>query len=218
MSELQLSPAEARVVAALVEKSIATPQYYPMTVNAIMLAANQKTSRSPVMSLTEGEVGAALNRLEELKLVVRDSFSGRVQKWRHQFQHQMLLKPPTLAVLVTLMLRGPQTAAELRANAEPLGGPKDVDALEAALNDLLDRAQPLVVQLARAPGRSAVRWAHMLSGVPSAEALSAAEPERSRGTAGTGLAELHARIEALEARVTELETQLGLGHGPDTGA
>jgi uncharacterized protein len=214
MSELQLSPAEARVVAALVEKSIATPQYYPMTVNAIMLAANQKTSRSPVMSLTEGEVGGALNRLEELKLVVRDNFSGRVQKWRHQFQHQMLLKPPTLAVLVTLMLRGPQTAAELRANAEALGGPKDADALDAALNDLLDRAQPLVVQLARAPGRSAVRWAHTLSGVPSAEALPAAEPERSRGSAGTGLAELQARIEALEARVTELETQLGLTPGP----
>src|SRR3546814_18367009 len=88
-----------------------------MTTNALMLAANQKTSRNPVLSLTEGEVGNALNRLEELKLIGRDSFSSRAQKWRQQFLHQMMLKTPTQAVLVTLMLRGPQTLAELGSHA-----------------------------------------------------------------------------------------------------
>lgn len=213
MSELLLTPNEARVVGALVEKSITTPQYYPMTVNAIMLAANQKTSRQPVMSLSEGEAGAALHQLEERKLVVRDSFSGRVQKWRHQFQHQMLLKPHTQAVLVTLMLRGPQTAAELRANASALGGPSDSDALAAAMGDLADRAQPLVVLLPRAPGQSAQRYAHTLCGAPESVPFEAPAADTTRAAAG----DLAARVQALERRVAELERQLGL-EPPDTAA
>src|ERR1041384_6415909 len=100
MSEVHLSAAEARVVAALVEKSITTPQYYPMSVNAVMLAANQKSSRNPVMSLTEGDTGATLKQLEEKQLASRDEYSGRVVKWRHRFQHQMLLQPQPLALLV----------------------------------------------------------------------------------------------------------------------
>jgi uncharacterized protein len=209
MSELQLSATEARVVAALVEKSITTPQYYPMTVNGIMLAANQKTSRHPIMGLTEGEVGNALNRLDELKLVVRDNFSGRTQKWRHQFQHQMLLKPHTLAVLVTLMLRGPQTAAELRANAASLGGPGDGEALSSALADLADRAQPLVALLPRAAGQKEGRYTHTLCGAVDAQAFELPADTVSGGERA-GLRELLERVQALEARVAELESQLGL--------
>jgi len=209
MSELLLSPAEARVLASLFEKSVTTPQYYPMTVNAIMLAANQKTSRSPVMTLSEGDVGNALNRLEELKLITRDTFSGRVQKWRHQFSPQLMLKPQIAALLATLMLRGPQTLAELRANAAPLGGPGEGEALSAALNDLADRARPLVVQLSRAPGQAAQRYAHTLCGdaPPAAEwsepeLLAAARPEPGVVSA------LEARVAALEARLAELESKL----------
>ncbi len=213
MSELQLSPVEARVVAALVEKSITTPQYYPMTVNGIMLAANQKTSRHPVMNLTEGEVGNALSRLEELRLVVRDSFSGRVQKWRHQFQHQVLLKAHTLAVLVTLMLRGPQTAAELRANAAGLGGPNDAEALAAALSDLADRAQPLVALLPRASGQKEGRYMHTLGGAEEAQAFELPAAAVGGGSERVGLGELLERVRALEARVAELESQLGLTPG-----
>lgn len=211
MSELLLTPAEARVVAALVEKSITTPQYYPMTVNAIMLAANQKTSRNPVMNLGEGEVGNALNQLEELKLVARDSFSARAQKWRHQFLHQMLLKPQTQAVLVTLMLRGPQTIAELRANAAGLNGPGDDEGVRAALEDLADRAHPLVVQLPRAAGQSAVRYAHLLCGADAIPAVSTvvAVPSVERQAEPSRIAALEARIEALEARLADLEQQLG---------
>ncbi|NGY06515.1 YceH family protein [Solimonas terrae] len=215
MSELLLSPVEARVVAVLVEKSITTPAYYPMTVNAIMLAANQKTSRSPVMNLGEGEIGNALNALEERKLVARDSFSGRAQKWRQQFMHQMLLKPQTQALLVTLLLRGPQTLSELRGNAAVLGGPGDDEALRVALDDLADRAQPLVTALARAPGQSAQRWAPLLCG---AEALSTAEPEvlaasPARSEDAGRVAQLEARVSTLEARLAALESQLGIGGG-----
>ncbi|MFT4045087.1 MAG: YceH family protein [Solimonas sp.] len=212
MSEILLSPNEARVIAVLVEKSITTPQYYPMTVNAIMLAANQKSSRSPVMQLSEGDVGNALNQLEEHRLVGRDSFSGRAQKWRHQFLHQMLLKPATQAVLVTLMLRGPQTVAELRANAGSLNGPGDDEGVLASLDDLADRAQPLVVQLPRAPGQSAVRYAHLLCGadaVPAAPEGGAAPATERRGDAQR-LAALEGRIAMLEARLASLEQVLGV--------
>lgn len=213
MSDLQLTPETARVIAVLVEKSITTPQYYPMTQNAVMLAANQKTARHPVMSLSEGDTGNALNLLEDLKLITRDSFGGRAQKWRHQFMHQMMLKPATQALLVTLMLRGPQTAAELRSNAASLNGPSDHDSFTEAMEDLADRAQPLVVQLPRAPGQSATRYMHTLCGAPESvpfetpAADSSAAPRASQ-------AELLERLAALEARVGELERQLGLEPAP----
>jgi len=220
VSELLLTPAEARVLAALVEKSMLTPQYYPMTVNALMLAANQKTVRNPVMNLSEGETGAALNTLERLRLAQRDSSSSRALKWRHQMQHQMLLKTTELGVLVTLMLRGPQTGPELRANALALGGPADAEGLQAALSSLHDRAQPLVTELPRAAGQKESRQAHLLCGAPqpgvelqapdvsgmAAPAPSSAAPEL--------VSQLVQRLEALEARVDELEQQLGLKPGP----
>ncbi|MFI4981237.1 MAG: YceH family protein [Nevskiales bacterium] len=210
MSELLLIPAEARVLAALVEKSITTPQYYPMTVNALMLAANQKTVRNPVMNLSEGDTGAALNRLERDRLAVRDGMSGRVIKWRHQMQHQMLLKTGELAVLVTLMLRGPQTGSELRANAHVLGGPADAEGLQTVLASLHDRAQPLVTELPRAPGQKEARQAHLLCGVPTPGMELVAPDVRSHAAAGADEvpSQLEQRLRALEARVSELEQRL----------
>ena len=206
----QLHPNEARVLAAMVEKSIATPQYYPMTVNAIMLACNQKSSRSPVMNLSEGDVGAALNSLEQSKLVARDDFGGRVAKWRHHFHNQFLLKAPVMAVLATLILRGPQTLSELRANAVVLGGPTDAEGVNQALQDLADRAQAMVTLLPRGSGQSSLRYAHTLSG----EVATPFAPEQisatsTVATAPTGekisLADLYERIRVLEAKVAELE-------------
>ncbi len=207
MSDVLLTPAEARVVAALVEKSITTPQYYPLTVNAIMMAANQKSCRHPVMNLSEGDVGAALNRLEGDGFVARDNLSGRVTKWRHRFQHQLLLKPEALAVLATIMLRGPQTVAELRANAAQLGGPADAEGVAAVIRDLGDRGQPLVAQLARAPGQKETRFAHRLCGdVPvSSLEIELPVPGASRSSASDALVALEERVRALEARVAELE-------------
>lgn len=202
MSLVIFNAAEARVIAALVEKSLTTPQYYPMSTNAIMLAANQKTCRAPVTNLSEGETGASLNRLEELKFVSRDAFSARAVKWRHAFHHQMLLDSAQTAVLVTLMLRGTQTLAELRVNAGPLKGPADESGVSAALKDLMERSTPLVVQLSRAAGQAATRYAHTLCGAPSVEATAVIEvPAR----AGDRVGVLEARIEALEARLAELE-------------
>lgn len=207
MPALQLAPHEARVIASLAEKSLTTPQYYPMTVNAIMLAANQKNSRNPVMKLTEGDVGAALNRLQEQQLCTRDDTLGRVPKWRHQFQHYLLLQPGPFAVLVTLMLRGPQTVAELRANAAALGGPADAEQASAALNDLADRAEPLVVLLPRAPGQKEARYAHTLCGTPSPVVAVASEspPESATPEEPAALTALEEKIRALEARVAALE-------------
>jgi uncharacterized protein YceH (UPF0502 family) len=207
MSELLLTSAEVRVLAALVEKSVATPQYYPMTVNALMAASNQKTARHPVMNLSEGEVGAALNSLEALGLAARDDLAGRVPKWRHRFQHQLLLKPPALALLATLMLRGPQTLSELKANAAGIGGPADAQDVSAALADLADRAQPLVMLLPRAAGQSAARYAHLLCGAPVVSETPEAAPVPRPST--DTLAALEARIQALELRVAELEAACG---------
>lgn len=205
MSDLLLEAAEARVIASLAEKAITTPAYYPMTVNALMLAANQKSSRDPVMKLTEGEVGAALNCLQELDLCARDDSLGRVPKWRHKFQHYLLLSPPPFALLLTLMLRGPQTVAELRANAAPLGGPADAEATQNALKELADRAQPLVVLLPRAPGQKEARYAHTLSGPPSMAV--AEEPRAARVAAEppVSLAALEEKIRLLEERIAALE-------------
>jgi uncharacterized protein YceH (UPF0502 family) len=205
MADLLLSPAEARVIAALVEKSIATPQYYPMTVNAITAAANQKTSRNPVMNLSEGDAGAALHKLEELQLASRDQHSGRVVKWRHRFNHQLLLQPQPMAVLIVLMLRGPQTVAELRANAANLGGPADAESMQKAIDDLSDRAQPLVMLLPRAPGQKEARYAHTLCGTPATPEPAHVEAAAPRESRKPEIAWLEERIAALEARVEELE-------------
>lgn len=216
MSQILLSPNEARVLAALVEKSITTPQYYPMTVNALMMASNQKNSRSPVMNLTEGDTGAALNTLEADKLVTRDDNAGRVPKWRHRFHHQLLLKAPTMAVLATLMLRGPQTPAELRANAAVLNGPPDAEGIQAALNDLADRASPFVMQLGKLPGQAAARWVHLLSGAPSAAEISEAVSRPMRAAApepASSRSDLEARLAQLEARIDELERRLTAAGG-----
>lgn len=211
MSTLLLTVHEARVLAALVEKSITTPQYYPMTVNAAMLAANQKNSRNPVLSLSEGDTGSALNTLELQGLVARDDSSTRATKWRQRMQNQMLLKPGTLALMATLILRGPQTIAELRANAQPLGGPEDSDGVFAALNDLSDRAQPYVTQLARAPGQKEARYAQLLCG----EVLNSAEmdSEAPVGLTPRAPSALEARVLALEEKLAALEARLTAAGG-----
>lgn len=212
-STLTLDPIEARVIGSLVEKSVTTPQYYPLSVNAVLVACNQKSSRDPAMSLSEGEVGAALARLETLRLAKRDDQGSRVPKWRHRFQHEMLLKEPAMAVLVTLMLRGPQTLAELRANAAPLGGPADIAAVQAQLVDLADRAQPLVAALARQTGQSAQRYTQLLcpdaganlsSGPIDAESV----PVTAAGSSNADVQTLTDRVAALEARLAQLEEKL----------
>lgn len=201
MSAAPLSEAQARVLASLVEKSITTPQYYPLTQNSLAAACNQKSARYPVMSLSEHDVGEALISLEGRNFVKRDDRSGRVIKWRHQFQHELLLKAPVMAVLTALMLRGPQTLAELRSHAAPLGGPEDIEGVKAALADLEDRAEPLARALPRQAGQSSQRYLHTLSPAPEL-------PVQTEAAGSNPRAALEARIEALEARVETLEARL----------
>lgn len=206
MARPEFSPEQARVIAALVEKSLTTPQYYPMTVNAITAACNQKSCRRPVMQLSEGAVGAALNALEADGYCRRVENSGRTVKWRHQFKHQMLLENAPVALLVTLMLRGPQTASELRANAAGLKGPADGEELAACLERLTDGPDPLVVLLPRAAGQKEARYAHCLSGEPEFDATPAPARASEPIRPPDGEDELRQRIAALEARVAALET------------
>ena len=206
MSIPELSESVARVIASLVEKSISTPDYYPMTVNGLRAACNQKSQRHPPLQLTEADVEQALRDLETLGWASRDDRFGRSEKWRQQFQHQMLLKRETQAVLVTLMLRGAQTAAELKSNAAYIGGPADAAAVDAALQDLADRSTPLVSQLPRQSGQAATRWAHRLCGEPEVEA--AIPPAAGRASSsGAATEAMEARLAALEARVAALEAQ-----------
>lgn len=208
---LTLSPTQMRAVAALVEKSIATPQNYPLTLNGLTAACNQKSSRHPVMNLSEAEVGGALNELEALRMIKREDQGSRVPKWRHRFHHELLIKEAPMAVLVVLMLRGPQTLSEIRSRAVSLGEPDDSQAILDILSDLADRAQPLVSALSRQPGQSAQRYTQMIC----AQAIDGAETmpvdqvgEQVVPTATAATPGLAARVEALEARVAELEAKL----------
>lgn len=207
MSSLLLSAEQVRVLGVLVEKSITTPNYYPMTVNAITTACNQKNSRVPVMQLSEVEVQRALADLAEESLVERDDSSSRSVKWTQHMRSQMLLKTPTQAVLVTLMLRGPQTNAELLRNAQNLRGPADANALAAALEDLEDRGSPMVLQLERAAGQKEARWVHLLCGEPDAAQLEAAATSAPAATAARNdkIVELENRVASLEERIKTLE-------------
>lgn len=209
MSTLSLNPTQARVLACLVEKAATTPAYYPMTVNGVMVAANQKSNRQPIMQLREAEVGGALTDLEGMKLVARDESGSRATKWRHRFEHETLLPKPVLAVLVALMLRGPQTIAELKTHAAPIGGPEDADGVRAALDRMADRADPFVREMPRAAGQSATRWAHLLCGEPEMPEVASA-PARGTGGNQQVIAELTARVETLERQVAALRDALGM--------
>jgi uncharacterized protein YceH (UPF0502 family) len=201
-ARLQLTPTEARVVATLMEKARTVPDSYPLTVNSLVLGCNQKTSRDPVMELSEQEVVAALETLRE-KSLVHEAASGRVPKFSHNFQRGAVVFEQAAVLLGMLMLRGPQTAAELRLNTERWYRFADISSVEGFLDELQDRSDekggPLVVKLSRAPGSREQRWAHLLCGPVDAAALNSGSIS---GQSASGLAE---RVQALEAQVARLQ-------------
>lgn len=204
-----LSPLEARVLAALFEKSLTTPQYYPLTTNALVQASNQKNARSPVMSLTEAEVGAALNSLEQRELVRRDDSSARAIKWKQRLRIAIGLDANEAGVLVAAILRGPQTKAELKAHSENLDGPKSAEELDRAIEMLQRSSPPLIKELDRMSGQKETRFVSLISGEEAVSDLVAAAAESasrpSRAPASEALIE---RINALELRVEQLEKAL----------
>ena len=203
----QLTTIEARVLAVLVEKQFTVPDTYPMTINALLAGCNQKTSRDPVMSLDEPQVQQALDTLRQRSFVIESSGS-RVMRYAQNMRRVLGVPAESVALLATLMLRGPQTAAELRANAERLQRFSDASALEGFLEELAAwPAGPLVTRLARQPGAREQRWAHLLCGMP--EDADGGTGRRARAAPEPIDADTQARIERLEARVAGLEDALG---------
>ncbi len=191
---------EVRVLGVLIEKSKTTPDAYPLTVNSLTAGCNQKTSRDPVMALTEAEVQAILEALRGRTLIMESyGASGRVLRYAHNFGKVYDLPGAAVDLLAVLALRGPQTASELRANCERLHHFADASAVEAYLDELASReAGALALKLPRQPGAREQRWAHLLCG----------EPPAMPSVAPVASSDLEARVARLEVEVAELRAAL----------
>jgi uncharacterized protein YceH (UPF0502 family) len=200
-----LTDIETRVLGSLVEKQVTTPEYYPLTLNALTLACNQKNNRNPVTSYSENQVAEALESLREKNLAyIFYGSTSRVPKYKHVMPEVIHLSPPETALMCVLMLRGPQTLGELRGSASRLHDFASLEEVEQTLNELIARdSDPLVARLPRQPGQKDGRFAHLLSGEINLESL--AESERVAPTSRrTGLEE---KVEALAAEVEKLKEQ-----------
>jgi uncharacterized protein YceH (UPF0502 family) len=199
MSPPPLSPVEARVIGVLIEKAKTTPDAYPLTVNSLTAGCNQKTSRDPVMNLSEAEVQSTLEELRGRTLIMESyGASGRVLRYAHNFAKVYGLPGAAVDLLAVLALRGPQTASELRANCERLHHFSDASAVEGYLEELASReAGALAVKLPRQAGAREPRWAHLLCG--EVAEIPAASPAAS---------DLEERIARLEREVADLRAAL----------
>ena len=200
--DIVLNEVEARVLGALIEKDITTPDYYPLSLNALVNACNQKNNRDPVMSLDENAVRDALQGLQEFNLAgPARGADSRVTKYEHRLQEVLNLLRGETAVLCVLLLRGPQTPGELRGRTERMHQFEDLDAVQASLQKLMQREPPLAVVLPRQPGTKESRYAHLLSGaIDAAEVvLRTAEPVSDAGDD---------RVSRLEKQVASLQREL----------
>ena len=202
-----LSPVAARVLGSLVEKEITTPEYYPLSLNALANACNQKNNREPVMNLDEDQIRQALHQLEDDGLAgPARSTDSRVSKYEHRMQEVFNFTRGEIAVVCVLLLRGPQTPGELRGRSERMHRFEELSDVQSNLQRLMQREPPLVKVLPRQPGTKEARYAHLFSGEP-AEVLVNTEATESAVT-GRGLAQLEAEIAALREEVAELRGQV----------
>ncbi len=199
--ELNFNPTELRILGCLIEKEMATPEYYPLSLNALTAACNQKSNRAPVMALEETEVVRALDDLRTRGLAMQSSEGVRTPRYRHTLKEKLHLEPEELAVLAELLLRGPQTLGELRTRAERMHPFAGIDAVEEALQELEGRTPALITTLARQPGRREVRHTHLLGRDPEAGAESRDAPQEP---ARKQVAEENERIASLEAELAAL--------------
>jgi uncharacterized protein YceH (UPF0502 family) len=207
-----LSPIEARVLATLMEKARTVPDSYPLSLNSLILGCNQKSSRDPLMELSEADVAQALNGLQERSLVHQSS-GGRTGRYTHNFQRGIGVPEQSAVLLGLLILRGPQTAAELRLNSERWYKFADVSSVEGFLDELQERSAekggPLTVKLPKAPGAREPRWAHLLCGEVDLQSGSGAAAGTGSTTAER-LAALETEVAELRATVQYLCKELGL--------
>ena len=206
--DLQLSPVEVRVLGALVEKEITTPEYYPLSLNSLINACNQKSNRDPVMTLDEEAVRKAVRSLTDQYVVRSASGDSRVAKYEHRLNELYNFHRHEIAVLCVLMLRGPQTPGELRTRAERMYAFEDLDAVHSALNLLMRREPPLVKVLPRQPGTKESRFMHLLSGDTEPEIAGAEGAESAAAEDGAVGTRDRERIEQLEAEVSQLRREL----------
>jgi len=207
-----LSDIEARVLGALVEKEITTPEYYPLSLNALVNACNQKSNREPVMTLDEDAVRSAIRSLNELGLTrFASSADSRVGKYEHRLNESFNFHRHEIAILCVLLLRGPQTPGELRTRTERMYAFEDLESVHNALNLLGKREPPLVKVLPRQPGTKESRYVHLLSPVADAERVSAVERNYSEPSSseprGDRLAAMEAELGQLRSEIAALQQQ-----------
>lgn len=213
-----LSAIEARVLGTLMEKARTVPDSYPLSLNSLVLGCNQKTSREPLMELDEAQVATATARLRELGLV-HETSGGRTTKFTHNFQRGINVFEQAAVLLGMLMLRGPQTAGELRLNTERWYRFADISSVEGFLDELLERSEekggPLVVKLPRLAGTREQRWAHLLCGPVDVSELEAGRGSYVAGGTAERLERLEQEVAALRAVVSRLCAELGVS--PEAG-
>jgi hypothetical protein len=205
--QLTLTPIEARVLGALIEKEITTPEYYPLSLNALTNACNQKSNRDPVLHVEDSEVRKALNHLEYQSLVRSvSSTDSRVTKFEHRLQDAFNFYRPEVAIICELLLRGPQTPGELRTRASRMHAFEDLESVHSALSRLEKREPPLVTILPRQPGTKEARYAHLLGDAPPVAPF--APPHATAARYHDAATSSNDRVEGLVAEVAELRSQI----------
>lgn len=207
-----LNEAEARVLGSLIEKDVTTPDYYPLSLNALLNACNQKSNRDPVMDLDEESVRQAIRGLEKYGLAgPADTFDSRVTKYEHRLQEAFNFDRRETALLCTLLLRGPQTPGELRSRSERMHRFDDLPEVDSTVQRLMQRDPPLIKILPRQPGTKEARYTHLLSGdveIASATLAQAPDPPHAPGrTAGDRVSELAQEVAQLHDEIAELRRQ-----------
>ncbi len=206
----ELDSIEVRVLGCLLEKQQSTPEYYPLTINALLAACNQKSNREPVLELAEADVRGALGRLRD-EMLVWEASGARVVRYEHTLDRRLELDAQTKALLTVLFLRGPQTPGELRSRTERMSTFASLPEVEAVLRRMAGRSAPLVAELPRRPGQKETRWAHLAAGTPE-DAMVGAPPAGVTGEAvslAERVAELEARLAELSATFERLLARLG---------
>jgi len=199
----KLEAVERRIIGSLMEKQLTTPDNYPLTINALLAACNQKTNREPVTELGEDEVARALDRLQQRSLAWR-VLGGRSVRWDHNADKRWLLTPGAKAVMTLLLLRGPQTAGELRSRSDRMFHFTSIEEVESVLQSLSERDEPLVASMARRVGQKEQRWVTLLGDtLPDEPAVTATESLESR------LVRVESAILRMEADLASLKEKLG---------